>query len=123
MARPPTAKALLRWSGYARRADGRRAHRRPHYVLGYESRFKEAVDRLARGRGVPARAGAVYRMQPSIEFRDLLKTACELGAKVLAAGQSVASRALPGGGRTHYRAREAERDQSYFLFATTPCAA
>jgi tRNA-specific 2-thiouridylase len=31
----------------------------------------------------------------------------------------VASRALPDGGRALYRAREAERDQSYFLFATT----
>src|SRR5215469_5773118 len=28
-------------------------------------------------------------------------------------------RALPGGGRALYRAREAERDQSYFLFGTT----
>jgi tRNA-specific 2-thiouridylase len=32
----------------------------------------------------------------------------------------VASRRLPGGGRALYRARDAERDQSYFLFATTP---
>jgi tRNA-specific 2-thiouridylase len=31
----------------------------------------------------------------------------------------VASRQLPGGGRALYCAREAERDQSYFLFATT----
>jgi tRNA-specific 2-thiouridylase len=55
----------------------------------------------------------------SIKFRDLLQTAQELGAKVLATGHYVASRALPGGGRALYRAREAERDQSYFLFATT----
>ena len=43
----------------------------------------------------------------------------ELGADVLATGHYVASRALPGGGRGLYRAREEERDQSYFLFATT----
>jgi tRNA-uridine 2-sulfurtransferase len=49
----------------------------------------------------------------------LLETARELGAKVLATGHYVASRALPGGGRALYRARETERDQSYFLFATT----
>jgi tRNA-specific 2-thiouridylase len=55
----------------------------------------------------------------SIKFRDLLETARELGAKVLATGHYVASRALPGGGRALYRAREAERDQSYFLFGTT----
>jgi tRNA-uridine 2-sulfurtransferase len=55
----------------------------------------------------------------SIKFRDLLETARDLGAKVLATGHYVASRPLPGGGRGLYRAREAERDQSYFLFATT----
>jgi tRNA-specific 2-thiouridylase len=56
----------------------------------------------------------------AIKFRDLLATARELGARVLATGHYVASRPLPGGGRALYRARDAERDQSYFLFATTP---
>jgi tRNA-specific 2-thiouridylase len=56
----------------------------------------------------------------SIKFRDLLGTARELGAKVLATGHYVASRRLPNGGRGLYRARDSERDQSYFLFATTP---
>jgi tRNA-uridine 2-sulfurtransferase len=56
----------------------------------------------------------------SIKFRDLLATARELGAKVLATGHYVASRKLPGGRRALYRARDSERDQSYFLFATTP---
>jgi tRNA-specific 2-thiouridylase len=37
----------------------------------------------------------------------------------LATGHYVASRRLPDGRRALYRAREAERDQSYFLFATT----
>ena len=37
----------------------------------------------------------------------------------MATGHYVASRALPGGGSALYRAREAERDQSYFLFGTT----
>jgi tRNA-specific 2-thiouridylase len=56
----------------------------------------------------------------SIKFRDLLGTARELGAKVLATGHYVASRRLPSGVRALYRARDSERDQSYFLFATTP---
>src|SRR5260370_33062622 len=43
-----------------------------------------------------------------------------IAAEVLATGHYVASRALPGGGRALYRARDEERDQSYFLFATTP---
>jgi tRNA-specific 2-thiouridylase len=55
----------------------------------------------------------------SIKFHDLLHTARELGAQVLATGHYVASRALPGGGRGLFRAREEERDQSYFLFGTT----
>ena len=38
---------------------------------------------------------------------------------MLATGHYVASRPLPGGGRALYRAREEERDQSYFLFGTT----
>jgi tRNA-specific 2-thiouridylase len=55
----------------------------------------------------------------SIKFRDLLQTTRELGARVLATGHYVASRRLPDGGRALYRARDPERDQSYFLFATT----
>ena len=38
---------------------------------------------------------------------------------MLATGHYVASRSLPDGRRGLYRARDAERDQSYFLFATT----
>src|SRR5262249_26686806 len=55
----------------------------------------------------------------AIKFRDLLVTARDLGAKVLATGHYVASRTLPNGSRALYRARDEERDQSYFLFATT----
>jgi tRNA-specific 2-thiouridylase len=55
----------------------------------------------------------------AIKFHDLLITARELGATVLATGHYVASRQLPSGGRGLYRAREEERDQSYFLFGTT----
>jgi tRNA-specific 2-thiouridylase len=38
---------------------------------------------------------------------------------VLATGHYIASRLLPNGGRALYRARDEERDQSYFLFGTT----
>jgi tRNA-uridine 2-sulfurtransferase len=92
----------------------------PHYVLDYESRFKEAViDRFAESYVAGETPVPCIECNQSIKFRDLLQTARELGAKVLATGHYVASRALPGGGRALYRAREAERDQSYFLFATT----
>ena len=92
----------------------------PHYVLDYESRFKEAViDRFAESYVAGETPVPCLECNQSIKFRDLLETARDLGAKILATGHYVASRALPGGGRALYRAREAERDQSYFLFATT----
>jgi tRNA-uridine 2-sulfurtransferase len=92
----------------------------PHYVLDYESRFKEAViDRFAESYISGETPVPCVDCNTAIKFRDLLTTARELGAKVLATGHYVASRALPGGGRALYRAREAERDQSYFLFGTT----
>ena len=91
-----------------------------HYVLDYESRFKEAViDRFAESYVAGETPVPCVECNQSIKFRDLLATARELGASVLATGHYVVSRSLPGGGRALYRAREAERDQSYFLFATT----
>lgn len=92
----------------------------PHYVLDYESRFKTAViDRFADSYVAGETPVPCVDCNQSIKFRDLLETARDLGARVLATGHYVASRALPGGGRALYRAREEERDQSYFLFATT----
>jgi tRNA-specific 2-thiouridylase len=92
----------------------------PHYVLDYEDRFKEAViDRFADSYLAGETPVPCVACNQSIKFHDLLSTAQELGARVLATGHYVASRPLPEGGRALYRARDAERDQSYFLFATT----
>jgi tRNA-uridine 2-sulfurtransferase len=92
----------------------------PHYVLDYESRFKEAViDRFAQSYIDGETPVPCVDCNMSIKFHDLLITARELGAKVLATGHYVASRQLPSGGRGLFRAREEERDQSYFLFGTT----
>jgi tRNA-specific 2-thiouridylase len=92
----------------------------PHYVLDYEHRFKEAViDRFAASYVAGETPVPCIDCNQSIKFRDLLTTARELGAEVLATGHYIASRGLPRGGRALYRARDAERDQSYFLFATT----
>ncbi len=92
----------------------------PHYVLDYESRFKEEViDRFAESYVAGETPVPCISCNQSIKFRDLLDTAKELGAQVMATGHYISSRALPGGGRGLYRAREDERDQSYFLFATT----
>ena len=92
----------------------------PHYVLDYENRFKQAViDRFAESYIHGETPVPCVDCNMSIKFHDLLITARELGAEVLATGHYVASRSLPGGGRALYRAREDERDQSYFLFGTT----
>ena len=92
----------------------------PHYVLDYESRFKEAViDRFAESYIVGETPVPCIACNMSIKFHDLLHTARDLGAEVLATGHYVASRALPSGKRGLFRAREDEKDQSYFLFGTT----
>src|ERR671929_2090545 len=92
----------------------------PHYILDYENRFRETViEQFADSYVAGETPVPCVECNQSIKFRDLLTTARELGASVLATGHYVASRALPGGGRALYCARDAERDQSYFLFATT----
>ncbi|MFL4985223.1 MAG: tRNA 2-thiouridine(34) synthase MnmA [Xanthobacteraceae bacterium] len=92
----------------------------PHYVLDYERRFKEAViDRFAESYVAGETPVPCIECNQAIKFHDLLDTARELGARVLATGHYVASRALPDGTRALFRARDQERDQSYFLFATT----
>jgi tRNA-specific 2-thiouridylase len=93
----------------------------PHYVLDYEDRFREAViepfiESYAAGETpVPCVA-----CNQRIKFDDLLDTARDLGAQALATGHYVENRRLADGRRALFRAREAERDQSYFLYATTP---
>src|SRR6202165_400047 len=92
----------------------------PHYVLDYESRFREAViDRFAESYAAGETPVPCVDCNQAIKFHDLLGTARELGANALATGHYVASRRLPNGERALYRAREPERDQSYFLFGTT----
>jgi tRNA-specific 2-thiouridylase len=92
----------------------------PHYVLDYESRFREAViDRFAESYLAGETPIPCVECNRSIKFRDLLDTARELGADVLATGHYVSSRALPDGGRALFRAADPDRDQSYFLYATT----
>jgi tRNA-specific 2-thiouridylase len=92
----------------------------PHYVLDYEARFKEAViDRFAESYVAGETPVPCVDCNIAIKFRDLLGTARDLGARVLATGHYVASRREPDGSRALFRAREEERDQSYFLFATT----
>src|SRR5437588_12172051 len=91
----------------------------PHYVLDYEARFKEAViDRFAESYAAGETPVPCVECNRAIKFADLLGTARELGARVLATGHYVRNVRLADGPAL-YRAHESERDQSYFLFATT----
>jgi tRNA-specific 2-thiouridylase len=92
----------------------------PHYVLDYEDRFREAViERFAESYVHGETPVPCIDCNQTIKFTELLSTARELGAQVMATGHYVVSRALPNGARAIYRAREEDRDQSYFLFNTT----
>jgi tRNA-uridine 2-sulfurtransferase len=92
----------------------------PHYVLDYEDRFRESViDTFAESYALGETPVPCIECNRSVKFRDLLKTARELGAQALATGHYVASRRLSDGSRALTCAADADRDQSYFLFATT----
>lgn len=92
----------------------------PHYVLDYESRFRQSViEAFATSYALGETPVPCIECNRSVKFRDLLATTRELGAKVLATGHYVASRAEPDGSRGLYTAADTDRDQSYFLFATT----
>ena len=92
----------------------------PHYVLDYEDRFREQViDNFAASYASGETPVPCIECNRAIKFRDLLKTARELGASVLATGHYVASRRLAEGSRALICAADSDRDQSYFLFATT----
>jgi len=90
-----------------------------HYVLDYEARFRERViadfaDTYARGETpIPC-----VRCNERVKFADLMQTARDLGASALATGHYV-RRADGDHGPELHAARDASRDQSYFLFATT----
>jgi tRNA-uridine 2-sulfurtransferase len=91
----------------------------PHYVLDYEERFRTTViDAFAESYLAGETPIPCVSCNQQIKFRDLLETTRELGAEALATGHYIASRPGPDGRRL-YRARDSERDQSYFLFGTT----
>lgn len=91
----------------------------PHYVLDYESRFREAVMEdfadtyLAGATPIPC-----VRCNQTVKFADLKRVAEELGADCLATGHYV-RRVDGAAGPELHRAADASRDQTYFLFATT----
>ncbi len=96
----------------------------PHYVLNYERRFLETViNPFAESYVAGETPIPCVTCNQTVKFADLLVTAKELGADALATGHYIRSRPSPSPSqpnrRALYRPVDAERDQSYFLFATT----
>lgn len=92
----------------------------PHYVLDYESRFREdVIERFVESYVAGETPVPCIECNRKIKFRDLLKTAKELGGVALATGHYIVTRSLPDGRRAMYRAADSEKDQSYFLYGTT----
>lgn len=92
----------------------------PHYVLDYESLFRESViddfadTYLAGHTPIPC-----VRCNETVKFKDLLTTAKDLGAQALVTGHYIETRFNDGQWEMR-RPVDETRDQSYFLFSTTP---
>jgi|TARA_B110000444_G_scaffold249596_1_gene274890 tRNA-specific 2-thiouridylase len=90
-----------------------------HKILFYQKKFKEEVidsfiDSYVAGETpIPC-----VQCNQTVKFRDLFKYAKELNADALVTGHYV-TRLQNNGTASMYRAKDANRDQSYFLFSTT----
>ena len=91
----------------------------PHYVLDYENTFRAAViEEFADAYLAGATPVPCIRCNERVKFKDLLATARDLNADCMATGHYI-QRKLGRGPELH-QATDAARDQSYFLFSTTP---
>jgi tRNA-specific 2-thiouridylase len=102
--------------------DARQAAERigiPHYVLDYEKNFRaKVIESFAQSYADGETPIPCVTCNQQIKFIDLFDMARDLGADVLATGHYISARAVEGE-RALFRAVDADRDQSYFLFATT----
>ena len=92
----------------------------PHYVLDYENTFREAViDEFADAYLGGATPVPCIRCNERVKFKDLLETAKDLDADCMATGHYI-QRKMGAEGPELHSAADPNRDQSYFLFSTTP---
>ncbi|MEL6519739.1 MAG: tRNA 2-thiouridine(34) synthase MnmA [Pseudomonadota bacterium] len=92
----------------------------PHYVLDYENIFQEAViDEFADSYLAGATPVPCIRCNERVKFKDLLETAKDLDADCMATGHYIQRKIGKNGAELHMAA-DSSRDQSYFLFSTTP---
>ncbi|ARW10436.1 tRNA 2-thiouridine(34) synthase MnmA [Acetobacter ascendens] len=91
----------------------------PHYVIDAERRFKDSViERFADAYASGETPVPCVACNQGVKFTDLLGLAREIGADAMATGHYVRRVEGPDGAELH-RPCDEDRDQSWFLFATT----
>ncbi len=90
-----------------------------HEILYYQKKFKsEVIDSFIDSYAAGETPIPCVQCNQTVKFRDLFKYAKDLNADALITGHYV-SRVQKNGHASMYRAKDYNRDQSYFLFSTT----
>ena len=90
-----------------------------HKILFYQKKFKsEVIDSFIDSYAAGETPIPCVQCNQTVKFRDLFKYAKELNADALITGHYV-SRIQMNGRAKMYRAKDKNRDQSYFLFSTS----
>ena len=90
-----------------------------HEILYYQKKFKsEVIDSFIDSYAAGETPIPCVQCNQTVKFRDLFKYAKDLKADALITGHYV-TRVQKNGHANMYRAKDFNRDQSYFLFSTT----
>ena len=90
-----------------------------HKILFYQKKFKsEVIDSFIDSYAAGETPIPCVQCNQTVKFRDLFKYAKDLKADALITGHYV-SRIQANGHANMYKAKDQNRDQSYFLFSTT----
>ena len=90
-----------------------------HEILYYQKKFKsEVIDSFIDSYAAGETPIPCVQCNQTVKFRDLFKYAKDFKADALVTGHYV-SRIQNNGHASMYRAKDINRDQSYFLFSTT----
>ena len=90
-----------------------------HEILYYQKKFRsEVIDSFIDSYAAGETPIPCVQCNQTVKFRDLFKYAKDLKADALITGHYV-SRIQKNGNACMYRAKDRNRDQSYFLFGTT----
>ena len=90
-----------------------------HEILYYQKKFRsEVIDSFIDSYAAGETPIPCVQCNQTVKFRDLFKYAKDLKADALVTGHYV-SRIQKNGHANMYRAKDYNRDQSYFLFSTT----